>query len=56
MDLFVSCFAERDVADFIHRNIRSPPVLLGHSFGGLIIQYYISNLGNNKLKGTLLLF
>ncbi|GAU42240.1 hypothetical protein TSUD_351500 [Trifolium subterraneum] len=43
----------RDVADFIHQNIRSPPVLLGHSFGGLIIQYYISNLGNNQLKENL---
>ncbi|XP_012567997.2 uncharacterized protein [Cicer arietinum] len=43
----------RDVADFIHQNIRSPPVLLGHSFGGLIIQYYISNLGNDKLKENL---
>ncbi|XP_058736267.1 uncharacterized protein LOC131608753 [Vicia villosa] len=43
----------RDVADFIHRNIGSPPVLLGHSFGGLIIQYYISNLGNGRLKENL---
>ncbi|KAK2359337.1 alpha/beta-Hydrolases superfamily protein [Trifolium repens] len=42
-----------DVADFIHQNITAPPVLLGHSFGGLIIQYYISNLGNNKLKENL---
>ncbi|XP_027928315.1 uncharacterized protein LOC114185028 isoform X2 [Vigna unguiculata] len=40
----------RDVADFICRNIRSPPVLVGHSFGGLIIQYYISNLGSDNLK------
>ncbi|XP_061348525.1 uncharacterized protein LOC133293915 isoform X1 [Gastrolobium bilobum] len=38
----------RDVADFIYQNIRSPPVLFGHSFGGLIIQYYISNLGSDK--------
>lgn len=43
----------RDVADFIYRNIQSPPILLGHSFGGLIIQYYISNLGNDKLKENL---
>ncbi|RDX98741.1 hypothetical protein CR513_18308 [Mucuna pruriens] len=42
----------RDVADFICRNIRSPPVLVGHSFGGLIIQYYVSNLGGDKLKGA----
>ncbi|KAI4352218.1 hypothetical protein L6164_006491 [Bauhinia variegata] len=38
----------RDVADFIHQEIRSPPVLLGHSFGGLIIQYYIANLGSDQ--------
>ncbi|KAJ1391430.1 Alpha/Beta hydrolase fold [Sesbania bispinosa] len=43
----------RDVANFINKKITSPPVLLGHSFGGLIIQYYISNLGNDKLKEIL---
>nr|AFK45210.1 unknown [Lotus japonicus] len=43
----------RDVADFIHQQVRSPPVLLGHSFGGLIIQYYISSLGSNGLKENL---
>ncbi|KAI5432395.1 uncharacterized protein LOC127128727 [Lathyrus oleraceus] len=43
----------RDVADFIHRNVQSPPVLLGHSFGGLIVQYYISNLGNDRFKENL---
>ncbi|TKY64790.1 Abhydrolase domain-containing protein 8 [Spatholobus suberectus] len=43
----------RDVADFICRNIRSPPVLVGHSFGGLVIQYYIFNLGSDKLKEDL---
>ncbi|KAL5096022.1 hypothetical protein RYX36_000349 [Vicia faba] len=43
----------RDVADFIHQNIQSPPVLIGHSFGGLIVQYYISSLGNDKLKENL---
>lgn len=43
----------RDVADFINQNISSPPVLLGHSFGGLIIQYYISNLGSDKHKENL---
>ncbi|KAK7295789.1 hypothetical protein RJT34_18701 [Clitoria ternatea] len=42
----------RDVADFIYQNIKSPPVLLGHSFGGLIIQYYISKLGD-KLEEDL---
>ncbi|KAJ1443241.1 Alpha/Beta hydrolase fold [Sesbania bispinosa] len=43
----------RDVANFIDQKIKSPPVLLGHSFGGLIIQYYISNLGSDKLKENL---
>lgn len=28
-------------------------MLVGHSFGGLIIQYYISNLGNDNLKEDL---
>ncbi|KAG2710698.1 hypothetical protein I3760_04G040600 [Carya illinoinensis] len=28
--------------------VSSPPVLLGHSFGGLIIQYYIANLKKNQ--------
>ncbi|EOY04180.1 Alpha/beta-Hydrolases superfamily protein [Theobroma cacao] len=37
-----------DVADFIQRNLSSPPVLLGHSFGGLIIQYYIANMRNEQ--------
>ncbi|CAN0915242.1 hypothetical protein LINGRAHAP2_LOCUS29014 [Linum grandiflorum] len=38
-----------DVADFIQKTINFPPVLLGHSFGGLIVQYYLANatsLGN----------
>lgn len=39
-----------DVADFIHKEIQFPPVLLGHSFGGLIVQYYIANVGNEKLR------
>ncbi|KAK8588634.1 hypothetical protein V6N13_087541 [Hibiscus sabdariffa] len=38
-----------DVADFIERNLRLPPVLLGHSFGGLIIQYYIANMRHKPL-------
>ncbi|XP_031280547.1 uncharacterized protein LOC116139006 isoform X1 [Pistacia vera] len=33
-----------DVADFIEENLSLPPVLLGHSFGGLIIQNYIARL------------
>ncbi|KAL8549798.1 hypothetical protein ACS0TY_008580 [Phlomoides rotata] len=41
-----------DVADFIHKEIQYPPVLLGHSFGGLIVQYYIANVGHEKLQET----
>ncbi|XP_015881335.3 uncharacterized protein LOC107417246 isoform X2 [Ziziphus jujuba] len=37
-----------DVADFIRRKLMSPPVLLGHSFGALIIQYYIANIKNDQ--------
>ncbi|XP_022759252.1 uncharacterized protein LOC111305748 isoform X1 [Durio zibethinus] len=53
-----------DVADFIQRNLDLAPVLLGHSFGGLIIQYYIANMRNEphsdmetlypKLRGAVL--
>ncbi|KAL3640431.1 hypothetical protein CASFOL_015399 [Castilleja foliolosa] len=39
-----------DVADFIQNEIQSPPVLLGHSFGGLIVQYYLSNVSNEILQ------
>lgn len=39
------------MADFIHKVIQYPPVLLGHSFGGLIVQYYIANVGHEKLQG-----
>ncbi|XP_011097184.1 uncharacterized protein LOC105176160 [Sesamum indicum] len=38
------------VADFIQKEIQLPPVLLGHSFGGLIVQYYLANVGNGKLQ------
>ncbi|GAY43899.1 hypothetical protein WN943_005283 [Citrus x changshan-huyou] len=38
-----------DVADFIQKNLSLPPVLLGHSFGGLIIQYYIARIRNEKM-------
>ncbi|TVU13943.1 hypothetical protein EJB05_37383, partial [Eragrostis curvula] len=31
-----------DIADFIKKEVPSPPVLIGHSFGGLIVQQYIS--------------
>ncbi|XP_050269782.1 uncharacterized protein LOC126713886 [Quercus robur] len=37
-----------DVADFIQKKELLPPVLLGHSFGGLIIQYFIANVKNNQ--------
>ncbi|XP_028805850.1 uncharacterized protein LOC114760723 [Neltuma alba] len=40
----------RDIADFINKNVTSPPVLLGHSFGGLIIQYYIAASGSDQLR------
>ncbi|CAK7344335.1 unnamed protein product [Dovyalis caffra] len=37
-----------DVHDFIQKKLKLPPVLLGHSFGGLIIQYYIANIRNKQ--------
>ncbi|KAJ8761165.1 hypothetical protein K2173_001221 [Erythroxylum novogranatense] len=39
-----------DVADFIQKNLQLPPVLLGHSFGGLIVQYYIAEIRNGQNK------
>nr|XP_009766831.1 PREDICTED: uncharacterized protein LOC104218128 isoform X2 [Nicotiana sylvestris]XP_016447352.1 PREDICTED: uncharacterized protein LOC107772369 isoform X2 [Nicotiana tabacum] len=41
-----------DIADFIHKEIELPPVLLGHSFGGLIVQYYIANIRSEAVKGS----
>uniref|UniRef100_A0A0D9W473 AB hydrolase-1 domain-containing protein n=1 Tax=Leersia perrieri TaxID=77586 RepID=A0A0D9W473_9ORYZ len=38
-----------DIADFIRKEISLPPVLIGHSFGGLIVQQYISCLGGSEL-------
>ncbi|KAI3699450.1 hypothetical protein L2E82_43775 [Cichorium intybus] len=32
-----------DIADFIKKQTKLSPVLIGHSFGGLIVQYYIAN-------------
>ncbi|PIN23730.1 hypothetical protein CDL12_03545 [Handroanthus impetiginosus] len=32
------------------KGIESPPVLLGHSFGGPIVQYYLANVGNKELQ------
>nr|CAB3484279.1 unnamed protein product [Digitaria exilis] len=37
-----------DIADFIQKEIPSPPVLIGHSFGGLIVQQYISCLQDSE--------
>ncbi|KAG6403307.1 hypothetical protein SASPL_135524 [Salvia splendens] len=39
-----------DVAHFIHNEIRLPPVLLGHSFGGLIVQQYIANEKSQEME------
>ncbi|XP_042507004.1 uncharacterized protein LOC122082464 isoform X2 [Macadamia integrifolia] len=36
-----------DIADFIRKEVRLPPVLLGHSFGGLIVQSYLSNMSGH---------
>ncbi|KAL5743304.1 hypothetical protein ACOSQ2_026420 [Xanthoceras sorbifolium] len=41
-----------DIADFIRENLSSHPVLLGHSFGGLIIQYYIAKIRNEQSPDT----
>ncbi|KAL5726100.1 hypothetical protein ACHQM5_009170 [Ranunculus cassubicifolius] len=41
-----------DVANFIQKEIKSPPVLLGHSFGGLIVQSYISKMRENDITGA----
>ncbi|OVA04972.1 hypothetical protein BVC80_1211g35 [Macleaya cordata] len=40
-----------DVASFIQKEISLPPVLLGHSFGGLIVQSYISNMRTEDFSG-----
>ncbi|CAD5333382.1 unnamed protein product [Arabidopsis thaliana] len=38
---------------FIESNLgSSPPVLIGHSFGGLIVQYYLANIVNKQSLGT----
>lgn len=39
-----------DVADFICKELTLPPVLIGHSFGGLIIQYYIANAKTDQIS------
>ncbi|XP_050230585.1 uncharacterized protein LOC126679578 isoform X2 [Mercurialis annua] len=45
-----------DIADFIQEKFKLPPVLVGHSFGGLIIQYYIANIRNEKFSEMKKLF
>lgn len=42
-----------DVADFIQKKLKLPPVLLGHSFGGLIIQHYIASIRNKQVLGNI---
>ncbi|KAK3017083.1 hypothetical protein RJ639_007657 [Escallonia herrerae] len=39
-----------DVADFIQKELMLPPVLIGHSFGGLIVQYYIATMKNEEFS------
>ncbi|KAJ3686062.1 hypothetical protein LUZ61_015226 [Rhynchospora tenuis] len=41
-----------DIADFIKQEISVPPVLIGHSFGGLIIQSYLSTTINSSFGAT----
>ncbi|XP_008444432.3 uncharacterized protein LOC103487757 [Cucumis melo] len=41
-----------DIADFIRTSFAIPPVLLGHSFGGLIVQYYIANSNHGHFSDT----
>ncbi|KAK1298500.1 hypothetical protein QJS10_CPB14g00360 [Acorus calamus] len=38
-----------DVADYVQKEVRSPPVLFGHSFGGLIVQSYISSMSGQQM-------
>ncbi|KAJ3692374.1 hypothetical protein LUZ60_012724 [Juncus effusus] len=39
------------IADFIRNQVEKPPILIGHSFGGLIVQFYLSNLSNPQISG-----
>ncbi|KAI4384540.1 hypothetical protein MLD38_002681 [Melastoma candidum] len=43
-----------DVAHFIMENFHVPPVLLGHSFGGLVVQYYVAKMKSWEEKDGLL--
>lgn len=40
------------MADFIQNEVEFPPVLVGHSFGGLIVQYYIANMARKNAEGN----
>ncbi|KAL9268563.1 hypothetical protein AKJ16_DCAP26732, partial [Drosera capensis] len=37
-----------DLAHFIQKELPLPPVLVGHSFGGLIVQNYIANMRSEQ--------
>ncbi|KZV31781.1 hypothetical protein F511_00585 [Dorcoceras hygrometricum] len=39
-----------DITDFIEKEVQLPPVLVGHSFGGLIVQYYIACVENGVVQ------
>ena len=43
----------RDIAHFISQRCKRPPVLIGHSFGGLIIQYYLSQVCTDAMASTI---
>ncbi|XP_057831393.1 uncharacterized protein LOC131042099 [Cryptomeria japonica] len=38
----------RDIAHFIKYEVGVPPILVGHSFGGLIVQFYLSYININR--------
>ncbi|KAL8171533.1 hypothetical protein V2J09_023337 [Rumex salicifolius] len=38
-----------DIAHFIQQELTMPPVLVGHSFGGLIVQNYIAKIGSEEI-------
>lgn len=39
----------RDISHFISQHCIQPPVLFGHSFGGLVVQYYLSQLSTDTM-------
>ena len=41
----------QDIDHFIRRHLKQPPILVGHSFGGLVVQSYI--ICNYKDKAEL---